>query len=91
MRIFSQEFEAQLMTLIKSVIEKVIKNHSSNDPWENLVTRNDICKKFHIKDPKTIKNWEKDGLKCYVSPYISTRTVLYDKREVAKFLGYKEW
>ncbi|MCW2281480.1 hypothetical protein [Lactococcus lactis] len=89
--LFSPAMEAQLMALFESKIDEALKMRTSSDPWENLATREEICEKFHIKSKKTIQNWEKEGLKRYVSPYIDSRIILYDKKEVAKFLGYNKF
>ena len=89
--IFSPAMEAQLMALIEAKVDAAIEKCCSSDPWGNLATREEICEKFRLKSKKTIQNWEKEGLKSYNSPYIDSRTILYDKREVANFLGYDNW
>ncbi|WP_349651923.1 hypothetical protein [Lactococcus lactis] len=89
--ILSTAMEAQLLSVIESKIDEAVAKRSSPDPWANMATREEICERFNIKDTQTIKNWEGKGLKRCVSPYVDTKTIVYDKREVAKFLGYDNW
>ncbi|WDA69238.1 hypothetical protein [Lactococcus lactis] len=89
--ILSTAMEAQLLSVLEIKINEAVTKRSSPDPWANIVTRKEICERFNIKDTQTIANWEKKGLKSYVSPYVDTKTIVYDKREVAKFLGYDNW
>lgn len=89
--ILSTGMEAQLLSIIESKLDEAVVKRSSSDPWANMATREDICERFHVKDSQTVKNWEKKGLKRCVSPYVDTKTIIYDKREVAEFLGYSNW
>lgn len=90
-QIFSDSMEAQILERFEMKLDEAVKNFKQVDPWEFMTTREEICEKFNVKTTATIANWEKEGLKRCTSPYVDTRTIIYDKREVAKFLGFTNW
>ncbi|MCI3860182.1 hypothetical protein V6B05_01915 [Lactococcus garvieae] len=90
-QIFSDTMEAQILERFETKLDEAMKKFKQNDPWEYMVTRKEICEKFNIKDQGTIKNWEGSGLKRCEPPFLDTKTIVYDKREVAKFLGFTNW
>ncbi|MCB2847306.1 hypothetical protein K3N62_07520 [Streptococcus dysgalactiae subsp. dysgalactiae] len=86
MQLLSREAELELLEKVGCYLEKRWQLELENkDDWD-LIPRQDLLEKLDITGT-TLKNWEKEGLKSYQSPFENSKKVYYRKSDIYNFLS----
>jgi len=83
----SEEFQAQLETLVKETFNRVFNNEESRLISENEWMNQTEASKWAKTSPTTLLKWRKDGLKVAT---IDGKT-LVSKSEINRFLRSREF
>lgn len=87
MQVFSEELERELLSRILESVERYLENQSMGSKrMTGLITAKEMHEELDI-DSKTLKRWEKLGLKRYMPPVENTKKIYYRVSDVLKFLG----
>ncbi|KPJ23045.1 hypothetical protein JavanS419_0010 [Streptococcus satellite phage Javan419] len=87
MSLFSQEYEAKLLEQNLTAVNRFLEAYQQPKPsLLGLMTAEQVKVELNIKG-KTLKRWERSGLRKYQPPLEDTRKHYYKVSDILIFLG----
>ncbi|OTG52315.1 hypothetical protein B7931_07410 [Streptococcus agalactiae] len=87
MNLFSQDYEAKLLEQNLTAFNRFLEAYQKPKPRVlGLITAEQVKEELNIKG-KTLKRWEKAGLRRYQPPLEDTRKHYYKVSDILVFLG----
>ncbi|HER0093687.1 hypothetical protein [Streptococcus pyogenes] len=87
MNVFSQDYETKLLEQNLTAFNRFLEAYQNPKPRVlGLITAEQVKEELNIKG-KTLKRWEKAGLRRYQPPLEDTRKHYYKVSDILVFLG----